>query len=83
MTTARSVSGDRRGISARVRRFLSDAKWILMPPRRMTTAERRELQRQAAKDPNVERALQELFVKRPELRRRRDAESGGIQGRRS
>jgi len=60
-------------------RFLTDAKKNLTPRRHMSTAERRELQRRAAKDPDVERALQEVLAARPELRTK-DIRSGGIRG---
>jgi hypothetical protein len=51
-------------------RFLTNAKTNLAPRRHMTTAERRELQHNAAKDPRVERALQEVLADRPELRKK-------------
>ena len=37
-------------------------------PRRWTTAERREIQRQTANDPEVDRALRKMLAERPELR---------------
>ena len=81
MTTARSVKGSAPGVTPRILRFLADAKRAFMPPRRMTTAERRALIAAAAKDPNVERALQELFAERPELRMK-NASARDIQGKR-
>jgi hypothetical protein len=64
--------------------FLTNAKTNLasklLPRRHMSTAERRALQRSAAKDPEVERALQEVLAAHPELRRR-DQSSGGLHGR--
>jgi len=41
--------------------------------RHIPAAERRERMRRAAKDPAVDRALQELFAERPELRNRRSS----------
>ncbi len=67
-------------INEGVMRFLTEVKKNLTPRRQMSTVERRALQQRAAKDPNVERAVQEVLAAHPELRRR-DATEGGIQGR--
>jgi hypothetical protein len=45
----------------------------LKPRRAMTTAQRRAIQRDAANDPNVDRALRELFAEHPELRTKTQA----------
>lgn len=59
----------RKGLVERSVRFLADLKWGLTPGRRMSEAERRELHRLPAKDPAVERAVQDLLRERPWLRR--------------
>jgi hypothetical protein len=57
-------------------RFMANLWIAFKPRRRMTTAERRELARQAAKDPNVELALQELLATCPEFRMRDTRQRG-------
>jgi hypothetical protein len=51
--------------------WLADFRRGIRPyGRRMTTEERRRFAREAAKDPRVDQALQELYAERPYLRQR-------------
>jgi hypothetical protein len=48
-------------------RYVANAAKSLKLRRAMTTAQRRAIQREAANDPNVERALREVLAAHPEL----------------
>jgi hypothetical protein len=64
MTTAKREFAPSSGVL----RQLIDAAKGRKPRRAMTTAQRRVIQREAANDPNVDRALRELLTEHPELR---------------
>lgn len=81
MTTIVRLDKPRR---ERAIRLLTEAKDYLtinlLPRRRMTTGERREIQRNVANDPKVDRALRETLAARPQLRKK-DSSRRGVQGR--
>ena len=64
-----AARGRYSGFPSGLIRFLSDLRRAVKPyGRRMTTEERRRFAREAAKDPRVEQALQELYAEHPEFR---------------
>lgn len=73
-----TARGRYSGFPAGLFRFLSDLRRAMKPyGRRMTTEERRRFAREAAKDPRVEQALQELLAERPDFRMK-DARHRGL-----
>jgi len=70
---------------AYIARLLTTVKETLtmeiLPPRRMSTAKRRDIQRRAANDPKVDRALRAKLAARPQFRRK-DSNGGDVQGSR-
>ena len=75
MASSAGYGSGPRAIAQDIVRFVSDVRGSLRR-HRMSTSERRAIQRAAAKDPNVERAVQEVLAAHPELRRWGTADRG-------